>query len=177
VCGHPLHTATGIEVGHTFKLGTKYSVPLHANYVDEDGSEKPYFMGCYGIGIGRTLAAIIEQHHDDKGIVWPMSVAPFQVVVVPLNKGDDAVWQAALELYEGLEKAGVDVILDDRGESAGVKFNDADLMGFPIQVVVGNSFLKTGNFEVTLRSNKTDKKATPSSEAITFIVDLVRTTE
>ncbi len=104
VCGHPLHTATGIEVGHTFKLGTKYSVPLHANYVDEDGSEKPYFMGCYGIGIGRTLAAIIEQHHDDKGIIWPMSVAPFQVVVVPLNKGDDAVWHAALELYEGLEE-------------------------------------------------------------------------
>jgi len=106
-----------------------------------------------------------------------MSIAPFQVVVVPLNKGDDAVWHAALELYEGLEKAGIDVILDDRGESAGVKFNDADLLGFPIQVVVGNSFLKTGNFEVTLRSNKTDKKAVSASEAITFIVDLVRTTE
>jgi prolyl-tRNA synthetase len=177
VCGHPLHTATGIEVGHTFKLGTKYSIPLHASYVDEDGSEKPYFMGCYGIGIGRTLAAIIEQHHDDKGIVWPMSVAPFQIVVIPLNKGDDAVWRAALGLYEGLEKAGIDVILDDRGESAGVKFNDADLMGFPIQVVVGNSFLKTGNFEVTLRSNKTDKKAIAAPEAIAFIIDLVRTTE
>ena len=106
-----------------------------------------------------------------------MSVAPFQVVVVPLNKGDDAVWHAALELYEELEKAGIDVILDDRSESAGVKFNDADLMGFPIQVVVGNSFLKTGNFEVTLRSNKTDKKAVSALEAIAFIVDLVRTTE
>jgi len=177
VCGHPLHTATGIEVGHTFKLGTKYSVPLHASYVDEDGSERPYVMGCYGIGIGRTLAAIIEQHHDEKGIIWPMSVAPYQVIVVPLNKGDDAVWHAALELYEGLQTAGVDVIVDDRGESAGVKFNDADLMGFPIQVVVGNSFLKTGNFEVTLRSNKLDKRAIAASEAVTFIANLVRTIE
>jgi prolyl-tRNA synthetase len=176
VCGHPLHTATGIEVGHTFKLGTKYSVPLHANYVDEDGTEKPYVMGCYGIGIGRTLAAIIEQHHDDKGIIWPMSVAPYQVVVIPLNKGDDAVWQAAVDLHAGLEKAGVDVVLDDRAESAGVKFNDADLLGFPIQVVVGNSFLKTGSFEVTLRSNKKEKLAISASDAAASIVELVRTT-
>jgi prolyl-tRNA synthetase len=176
VCGHPLHTATGIEVGHTFKLGTKYSVPLHANYVDEDGTEKPYFMGCYGIGIGRTLAAVIEQHHDDKGIIWPMSVAPFQVVIIPLNKGDDAVWHAAAELHTDLEKAGVDVVLDDRGESAGIKFNDADLLGFPIQVVVGNSFLKTGNFEVALRSNKKDKLSVDASDAVNFILRLIQTT-
>jgi len=176
VCGHPLHTATGIEVGHTFKLGTKYSVPLHANYVDEDGTEKPYFMGCYGIGIGRTLAAVIEQHHDDKGIIWPMAVAPYQVTVIPLNKGDDEVWHAALELHAGLEKAGVAVVLDDRGESAGIKFNDADLLGFPIQVVVGNSFLKTGSFEVSLRSNKKDKLAINATEAVPSIVELIRTT-
>jgi prolyl-tRNA synthetase len=176
VCGHPLHTATGIEVGHTFKLGTKYSIPLHANYVDEDGTEKPYYMGCYGIGIGRTLAAIIEQHHDDKGIIWPMAVAPYQVIVVPLNKGDDAVWHAAVDLHAGLEKAGIDVVLDDRGESAGIKFNDADLLGFPIQVVVGNSFLKTGCFEVALRSNKKEKLAVNASEAVQSIADLVRTT-
>jgi prolyl-tRNA synthetase len=176
VCGHPLHTATGIEVGHTFKLGTKYSIPLHANYVDEDGTEKPYYMGCYGIGIGRTLAAVIEQHHDDKGIIWPMAVAPYQVIVVPLNKGDDAVWHAAVDLHAGLEKAGIDVVLDDRGESAGIKFNDADLLGFPIQVVVGNSFLKTGCFEVTLRSNKKEKLAINASEAVQSIAELVRTT-
>ena len=176
VCGHPLHTATGIEVGHTFKLGTKYSIPLHANYVDEDGTEKPYYMGCYGIGIGRTLAAVIEQHHDDKGIIWPMAVAPYQVIVIPLNKGDDAVWHAAVDLHAELEKAGIDVILDDRGESAGIKFNDADLLGFPIQVVVGNSFLKTGCFEVALRSNKKEKLAINASDAVQSIVELVRTT-
>ncbi|MCE5192327.1 MAG: proline--tRNA ligase [Candidatus Cryosericum sp.] len=175
VCGHPLHTATGIEVGHTFKLGTKYAVPLHANYVDEDGSEKPYFMGCYGIGIGRTLAAIIEQHHDEKGIVWPMSVAPYQVAIIPLNRGDDAVWRAALDLHEGLQRSGVDVILDDRGESAGVKFNDADLMGFPIHVVIGNSFLKTGSFEVSLRVDKANKSLVPAQEAIAFILNLIKT--
>ena len=177
VCGHPLHTATGIEVGHTFKLGTKYSVPLHANYVDEDGSEKPYYMGCYGIGIGRTLAAVIEQHHDEKGIIWPMSVAPYQVAIIPLNKGDDAVWSAAVDLHQSLQQAGIDVVLDDRGESAGVKFNDADLMGFPIQVVVGNSFLKTGSFEVSLRANKADKHLVPASDARTYILDLIRTTD
>ncbi|MGB9665966.1 MAG: proline--tRNA ligase [Candidatus Cryosericum sp.] len=176
ICGHPLHTATGIEVGHTFKLGTKYSVPLHANYVDEDGSEKPYFMGCYGIGIGRTLAAVIEQHHDAKGIIWPMSIAPYRVIVIPLNKGDDAVWQAALELHDALQKDGVDVILDDRGESAGVKFNDADLLGIPIQVVVGNSFLKTGNFEISLRADKANKNLIPASEAVSFVRTLMRTT-
>ncbi len=176
VCGHPLHTATGIEVGHTFKLGTKYSVPLHANYVDEDGMEKPYFMGCYGIGIGRTLAAIIEQHHDEKGIIWPMSVAPFQVVVIPLNKGDDEVWHAAVELHAELEKAGVSTVLDDRSESAGIKFNDADLLGFPIQVVVGNSFLKTGNFEVVLRRDKKQKMAISASGVVASILELVHTT-
>lgn len=175
VCGKPLHTATGIEVGHTFKLGTKYSVPLHANFVDEDGSEKPYVMGCYGIGIGRTMAAVIEQHHDEKGIIWPVAVAPYEVIVIPLNKGDDAVWHAALDLHDALEKAGVSTVIDDREESAGVKFNDADLLGFPIQVVVGNSFLKTGNFEVTLRSRKADKNSVPASQAPAFIEELVRT--
>ncbi len=175
VCGKLLHTATGIEVGHTFKLGTKYSVPLHASFVDEDGSEKPYVMGCYGIGIGRTMAAVIEQHHDDKGIIWPTAVAPYEVIVIPLNKGDDAVWHAALDLHDALEKAGVSAVIDDREESAGVKFNDADLLGFPVQVVVGNSFLKTGNFEVTLRGNKADKNSVPAHEAPAFIEDLMRT--
>jgi len=131
-------------------------------------------MGCYGIGIGRTLAAIIEQHHDEKGIVWPMSVAPYQVAIIPLNREDDAVWRAALDLHDGLQRSGVDVILDDRGESAGVKFNDADLMGFPLHVVIGNSFLKTGSFEVSLRADKANKSLVPAQEAITFILNLIK---
>lgn len=175
VCGHSLHTATGIEVGHTFKLGTKYSVPLRANYVDEDGSEKPYVMGCYGIGIGRTLAAVIEQHHDEKGIIWPMSVAPFHVIIVPLNKGEDTIWHAACTLHDSLEKTDIDVVLDDRDESAGIKFNDADLLGFPVQVVIGNSFLKTGNFEVALRADKKEKIPVSAQTACESITSLIHT--
>ncbi len=174
VCGHPLHTASGIEVGQIFKLGTKYSIPLHASYVAEDGAEKPYYMGCYGIGVGRTLAAVIEQDHDERGIVWPMAIAPYQVTIIPLNKGDDPVWHAALSLYDSLQKAGIEVVLDDRSESAGIKFNDADLLGFPIQIVVGNSFMKTGSFEVTLRSKKTDKKLVPASDVVAVITKLVQ---
>jgi prolyl-tRNA synthetase len=172
VCGSPLHTATGIEVGHTFKLGAKYSVPLQANFVDEDGVEKPYFMGCYGIGIGRTLAAVIEQHHDDKGIIWPASVAPYQVMVIPLNKGEDTIWHAALGLHDALAAAGIDVIIDDRGESAGVKFNDADLLGIPIQVVVGNSYAKTGCFEVVPRKEKSAKSLVPAADTFAFVLKL-----
>lgn len=175
VCGHPLQTASGIEVGQIFKLGTKYSVPLHANYVAEDGVEKPYLMGCYGIGVGRTLAAVIEQHHDARGIIWPMAVAPYQIIIIPLNKGNDSLWKAAEDLYAKLLDAGIEVVLDDREESAGIKFNDADLLGFPIQVVVGNTFLKTGNFEVSLRSRKPEKQSVSSEEIVAKIIDLVHT--
>jgi prolyl-tRNA synthetase len=121
------------------------------------------------------MAAVIEQHHDDKGIIWPVAVAPYEVIMIPLNKGDDAVWHAALDLHDALEHAGVSTVIDDREESAGVKFNDADLLGFPVQVVVGNSFLKTGNFEVTLRSRKADKNSVPAPQAPAFIEELVRT--
>ncbi|HHW57967.1 MAG TPA: proline--tRNA ligase, partial [Clostridia bacterium] len=125
-CGSPLKIDRGIEVGHIFKLGTKYSEALGAKYVDEEGNEKPIVMGCYGIGINRTVAAIIEQHHDDKGIIWPMSVAPYHVIIVPVNVSNEAQNRVAEDIYAALQKEGIEVLIDDRDLRAGVKFNDAD---------------------------------------------------
>ncbi|HHY79931.1 MAG TPA: proline--tRNA ligase, partial [Thermoanaerobacter sp.] len=125
-CGSPLKIDRGIEVGHIFKLGTKYSDALGAKYVDEEGNEKPIIMGCYGIGINRTVAAIIEQHHDEKGIIWPMSVAPYHVIIVPVNVSNEAQNRVAEDIYAALQKEGIEVLIDDRDLRAGVKFNDAD---------------------------------------------------
>ena len=136
-CGAPVKRAMGIEVGQVFKLHTKYSVPMKLNYKDENQEEHPVVMGCYGIGVTRTLAAVVEQHHDDNGIIWPMSLAPYHVVIDIVNIKDETQVKLAEELYEKLQAAGAEVLLDDRDERPGVKFKDADLIGLPIRIVVG----------------------------------------
>ena len=136
-CGAPVKHARGIEVGQVFKLGTKYSEAMHAMYVDENQQEKPIVMGCYGIGVTRTLAAIVEQHHDEDGIIWPISVAPYHVIIEEMKPGDEAQDKVAADLEEQLEKAGVEVLVDDRKERPGVKFKDADLIGIPVRITVG----------------------------------------
>jgi prolyl-tRNA synthetase len=151
-CGKPLHAARGIEVSQVFQLGTKYSEAMGATFADENGVERPFQMGCYGIGVSRTLAAVVEQHHDDQGIIWPVCVAPFEVEVVPLDVNDDLVWPAAERVAKGLVEAGVEVVVDDRKERPGVKFADADLMGYPYQVVCGKRAVKNGNVEVKDRA-------------------------
>jgi len=154
-CGKGSYVITkGIEVGHIFKLGTKYSESMNATYLDKDGKQKYMIMGCYGIGIGRTAAAAIEQNHDDAGIIWPVQLAPFEVIVVPVNTNDDEVNNVAETIYIKLKKKGIDVAIDDRDERAGVKFNDADLIGYPLRINVGKKNLKEGNVELFVRKNK-----------------------
>lgn len=153
-CGGTLQTARGTEVGQVFKLGTKYSIPLEAKFLDENGKEKPLIMGCYGIGVSRTMAAIIEQHHDEDGICWPVSVAPYQTVIVPVNYEDEKQRQTADHLYKLLTESGIETVLDDRKERAGVKFKDADLIGYPIRITIGPRQLKEGNVEITVRESK-----------------------
>ncbi len=150
-CGSRLRFARGIEVGHVFKLGDKYSRAMRATYLDRNGKEQYMVMGCYGIGIGRTVAAVIEQHHDERGIIWPMSVAPFHVIIVPVNVNEKALAETAENLYEALRRKGVEVLLDDRDERAGVKFNDADLIGIPLRITVGPKRLAEGEAEVMVR--------------------------
>ncbi|NLH49346.1 MAG: proline--tRNA ligase [Myxococcales bacterium] len=142
----------GIEVGHVFKLGTKYSQSMRCVYLDENGQEKPMIMGCYGIGIGRTAAAAIEQNHDDKGIIWPMPLAPFQIVVLAAGKTGSEEFQVAEKLYGELLAAGVEAVFDDRDERPGVKFNDADLIGYPLRLTVGKKGLATGAVELKRRA-------------------------
>ncbi|MDD6793881.1 MAG: proline--tRNA ligase [Clostridiaceae bacterium] len=137
VCGEKITISRGTEVGHIFKLGTKYSEAMNAKFIDENGKEKPFIMGCYGIGVTRTMASIIEQHNDENGIIWPLSVAPYHVSVIPVNIKDEEQMRIATEIYESLEKLGVEVLLDDRNERAGVKFKDSELMGIPMRVTVG----------------------------------------
>ena len=149
-CNAPLSVAPGIEVGQVFKLGTKYSQAMNATYLDESGKEQPLVMGCYGIGVSRTLAAVIEKHHDDDGIIWPVSIAPYHVIVVPVNWKDAEQKTTAEELYQRMQELGIEVILDDRDERPGVKFKDADLIGIPIRIVVGRS-VKDGTVEFKLR--------------------------
>jgi len=141
----------GIEVGHIFILGKKYSESMQALYLDDQGKEKPMIMGCYGIGVGRTAAAAIEQNHDEKGIIWPISLAPFQAVILPVNFSDDAVHSAAKKIYKSLWELGVETLLDDRSDRLGVKFKDAELLGIPIQIIVGPKNLGEGKIEVKLR--------------------------
>lgn len=152
-CGSPINIRRGVEVGHIFKLGTKYSESMGANYLDENGKEKPLVMGCYGIGINRTVAAIIEQHHDENGILWPMAVAPYKVIVMPANVKNEEQMNRAEKIYEDLKTRGVDVLLDDRNERVGVKFKDADLIGIPIRVTVGKKVVEE-IVEFKLRKNQ-----------------------
>lgn len=147
-CGSAMHTSRGVEVGNIFKLGTRYSAALGANYLDVNGQEKPIIMGSYGIGSGRLLACVAEEHHDDKGLIWPMSVAPFDVHLVALRGGQEQ----ADALYSQLQQAGFEVLYDEREESPGVKFNDADLIGLPIRLTVTERSLKEGGVELKLRS-------------------------
>lgn len=150
ICGHPVKITRGIEVGQVFKLGTKYSEALHAYYKDENQKELPIVMGCYGIGVTRTMAAIVEQHHDDNGIIWPISVAPYHVIICLLNEKDETQVKIAEEIYEKLQDARVEVVLDDRKERPGVKFKDADLLGIPIRITVGKQAAE-GQVEYKLR--------------------------
>jgi prolyl-tRNA synthetase len=149
-CGKPLRIVRGIEVGHVFKLGTKYSDAMGATYLDAHGTEHPVVMGCYGIGVGRTAAAAIEQHHDAEGIVWPLPIAPLQVMVVPVNVTDSRCWEAAQSIHDALEAYGIEVLLDDRDERPGVKFKDADLVGLPLRVTIGKA-LAQGQVELMAR--------------------------
>lgn len=156
-CKGALDIKRGIEVGHIFKLGANYSEKMGATFLDERGHAMPMIMGCYGIGIGRTVAASIEQNHDEAGIIWPMPLSPFDCVVVPVNVKDAGVYGAAERIYNGLKEAGLDALIDDRDERAGVKFKDADLIGAPIRVAIGEKNLKDGNVEIKAR--KTGKIA------------------
>ena len=162
-CGQPLTASRGIELGHVFKLGTKYSATVGATYLDREGVARPRVMGCYGIGAGRLLACIIEQHHDDKGIIWPVSVAPFQVHLVSLAGNDPRLAQAADALYERLVGAGYEVLYDDRVESAGVKFNDADLIGIPIRLTVSRRTVESQSMELKPRWSG-EKRLVPEAE-------------
>ncbi|MEG0662610.1 MAG: His/Gly/Thr/Pro-type tRNA ligase C-terminal domain-containing protein, partial [Anaerovoracaceae bacterium] len=171
VCGAPVKHARGIEVGQVFKLGTKYSESMGAYYKDENQKDIPIVMGCYGIGVSRTLAAIVEQHHDENGIIWPMSVAPYHVIVTVVKPDDEA--QAALgeSLYTSLQSAGVDVLLDDRKERPGVKFKDADLLGIPVRITVGRGAVD-GLVEYKLRRDA-DKTEIAAEEALAAAIQLV----
>ena len=151
-CGAPLHSARGIEISQVFQLGTKYSEAMGATFADEDGKERPFLMGCYGIGVSRTLAAVVEQHNDEHGISWPVCVAPYEVEVVPLSVGDDVVWPVCERVVEELAAADLEVLVDDRKERPGVKFADADLMGMPYQVVLGKRGAANGMAEVKVRA-------------------------
>ncbi len=150
-CGAPVKKARGIEVGQVFKLFTKYSKALNATFLDENGKEKPLVMGCYGVGVSRTMAASIEQNNDGNGIIWPVAIAPYTVIVVPVNTKDEQQLQLAESIYNTLKQAGVDVLLDDRNERAGVKFKDADLIGYPLRITVGPKTLEQQQLEVRIR--------------------------
>lgn len=150
-CGEETRTDKGIEVGHTFKLGTKYSKAMGATFLDDQGKEREFVMGCYGIGVARTVASAIEQSHDQNGIIFPMPIAPFEVLILPVNIKIDLIRETAEALYQTLEKEGVEVLYDDREETPGVKFKDADLIGIPLRVTLGEKNLKTGMVEIKKR--------------------------
>jgi prolyl-tRNA synthetase len=149
-CGQPLHTVRGVEVGNIFKLGTRYSEKLGATFIDAEGRSKPVVMGSYGIGVGRLLACVAEAHHDEDGLIWPLSVAPYPVHLIVLPGGEGA----AERLYADLQAAGIDTLYDDRDERAGVKFKDADLIGLPVRLTVGERSLQSGGVELKRRNLK-----------------------
>ncbi len=152
-CGKPLSVVRCIEAGHIFKLGRKYAEAMGVSVLDADGQSRIPTMGSYGIGVGRAMAAVAETHHDDSGLIWPISIAPYEVVVTVVKVDDEESMAAAEAIYEGLRAAGVDALLDDRDERPGVKFADAELVGFPLRVTVGPRGLQTGHVEVGLRAD------------------------
>ena len=169
-CGAEFYSKKGNELGHIFKLGYKYTKTMNVTYLDENGKQQIPTMGCYGIGVDRALASIIEEHHDDNGIIWPMSVAPYQVAIVPV-KFEGAMKDNALAIYEKLQKAGIEVLLDDRSERPGVKFKDIDLLGIPVRIVVGDKNLP--NVELKCR-NSSEMQLVPATEAAEKAVEIVR---
>ncbi len=171
-CHSVLKTARGIEVGQVFKLGTKYSQALEAKYIDENGKENLMVMGCYGIGVSRTMAAAVEQNYDEDGIIWPVSLAPYHVVVIPVAVKDEFLWSKSLEIYHKMQEKGIEVILDDRDERAGVKFKDADLIGYPIRITVGKKLKDEGKVELKLRRDK-EVSFIPDHELIKVVEEIL----
>lgn len=171
-CGQPLKVTRGIEVGNIFQLGTKYSKPMNAVYLDADGKAKPYIMGCYGIGISRTAAAAVEAHHDEWGIKWPLAIAPYHAIIVPVSTKDEVQMNIATKLYEELLDNGVEAVLDDRDERPGVKFKDADLIGFPYRITVGKT-ISEGNVEFVIRQTG-EKIPMKPEEASKRIIEAVK---
>ncbi len=167
-CGGKIELKRGIEVGHIFKLGTKYSEALGATFLDSNGREQPIIMGCYGIGIGRTVAAAIEQNHDEKGIIFPQPVAPFDVIISLLDERDQELCATAEEMADQLERDGLEVLLDDRKERPGVKFKDSELIGIPIRITIGKKFKKTGEVEVTPRATG-ETRNVPATDAVSTV--------
>lgn len=171
-CSGKLYFKKGIEVGNLFKLGTKYSEHLGLTYLNEENKECPVVMGCYGIGIGRILAAVVEQHNDERGIKFPTSIAPFKVGIVVINTKDEVIMNYALKLHDDLEDNGIDTLLDDRDERPGVKFNDMDLIGLPIRITIGRG-LENGELEVKLRSED-EVKNIKTTEIIEYVKDIIK---
>jgi len=171
-CRAALVEARGIEVGQVFKLGDKYSKILGASYLDQAGAEKPIIMGCYGIGVTRTMAAAIEQNHDENGIIWPAAIAPFHVIVVPVSARDKDQSDMARRVYRALGDSGVEVVMDDRDERPGVKFKDADLVGYPIRVTVGSKAVASGEVELRLRRDGTTRMV-PEGDVVGVVTQLL----
>ena len=173
-CGSSFEIRRGIEVGHVFFLGQKYSQAMEALVLDEAGKSRPLVMGCYGIGVGRTAAAAIEQNHDDLGMKWPMPIAPFQVALLTLGK-DEPLLQASEKLYEDLTQAGIEVLWDERPERPGVKFKDADLLGIPLRLTLGKRGLEAGVVELKYRDNlDADAESVPFQEVVATLSNKVK---
>ncbi len=173
-CGKPLFVTKGIEVGNIFKLGTKYSKPMNAVYTDVDGKAKPYIMGCYGIGISRTAAAAVEAHNDENGIKWPIAIAPYHAIVIPVSTKDELQMSVAEKIYSELQNAGIEVVIDDRDERAGVKFKDADLIGFPFRITVGKT-IADGLVEFKTRATGEMENLTPEAATERIITEVKKT--
>jgi prolyl-tRNA synthetase len=173
VCGQALKSQRAIEVGHVFKLGTKYSENLGASFLNEAGQTALPIMGCYGIGVTRTLQAVVEQCNDQDGIIWPLSVAPYTVCITPLNVAPDSpVMQLAVKLYDQLQAHGIDVILDDRDERPGVKFKDSELVGFPIRIGIGEKSLAKGHVELKRRAGTLEP--IPPDDAVKRVLEMLK---
>ena len=173
-CGGKIVRCRGIEVGQVFKLGTKYSEALHATFLDNQGKSHPFVMGCYGIGVTRTVAASIEQNHDDDGIIWPVAIAPYEVVIVPANNKSEEVMAAAKKLYDSMEDSRDEVVLDDRNERAGIKFKDADLIGYPVRVTIGKKWQQSGSVEIKIRRSG-EVVEVPLDEAKDKVLEILQT--
>lgn len=173
-CGGKIVRCRGIEVGQVFKLGTKYSEALHATFLDNQGKSHPFVMGCYGIGVTRTVAASIEQNHDADGIIWPVAIAPYEVVIVPANNKSEEVMVAAKKLYDSMEDSRDEVVLDDRNERAGIKFKDADLIGYPVRVTIGKKWQQSGSVEIKIRRSG-EVVEVPLEEAKDKVLEILQT--